>query len=158
MDPEHAPHFGRLWEAAVKSLKNACGCKCKLTFEECSILLTQIEACVNSRPIVPLPQDDDGVEAFTPGHFLIGRPLEALPDPAFSYHNISLLLRWHLCQSVSFGSVGWSNGTILLKTFVMEMFSSYKRISWFLRNGQLPGSLKHTLGKIIWSGWLQWPC
>ena len=50
----------------------------KLTFEELSTLLTQIEACLNSRPLVPLPSDDDGIEALTPGHFLIGQPLQAL--------------------------------------------------------------------------------
>ena len=37
-------------------------------------LLTQIEACLNNRPLVALPPDDDGVEVLTPGHFLIGRP------------------------------------------------------------------------------------
>ena len=63
-------------------------------------MLTQIEACLNSRPLVALPPDDDGIEALTPGHFLIGRPVEALPDPAFSYRSISILSRWHLCQAL----------------------------------------------------------
>ena len=72
----------------------------KLTFEEFYTVLTQIESCLNSRPLVPLPSDDDGIEALTPGHFLIGRPLESLPDPAFSYRNLSLLRRWHLCQAL----------------------------------------------------------
>ena len=44
--------------------------------------------------------DDDAVCALIPGHFIIGRPLEALPDPAFSYRSISLLRRWHLCQNL----------------------------------------------------------
>ena len=69
----------------------------RLTFEE---LTTVLETCLNSRPLTSLTFDDDGVEALTPGHFLIGRPLEALPDPAFSHRSISLLRRWHLCQSL----------------------------------------------------------
>ena len=62
----------------------------KLTFEELTTVLSQIEACLNSRPLVALPCNDDGVEALTPGHFLIGRPLEALPNPAVSFRSLSL--------------------------------------------------------------------
>ena len=101
--PEHAPHFGGLWEAAVKSMKNHLKrvvATVKLTFEEFATILAQIEACLNSRPLVALSCDDDGVDALTPDHFLIGRPLESLPDPAFSYRPVSLLRRWHLCQNL----------------------------------------------------------
>ena len=101
--PEHAPHFGGLWEAAVKSMKTHLKrivSNVKLTFEEFATILSQIEACLNSRPLVPLSCDDDGVDALTPGHFLTGRPLKSLPDPAFSYRSVSLLRRWHLCQNL----------------------------------------------------------
>ena len=90
--PEHAPHFGGLWEAAVKSLKThlkKVTLNVKLTFEEVCTFLTQIEACLNSRPLVVLPSDDDCIEALTPGHFLIGRSLEALPDPS-NQHSFSV--------------------------------------------------------------------
>ena len=102
--PERAPHFGGLWEAAVKSFKKhltrVVG-NVRLTFEELSTVLTQIESCLNSRPLSALPSDnDDGIEPLTPGHFLIGRPLEALPNPAFSYRSLTLLKRWHLCQAL----------------------------------------------------------
>ena len=45
--------------------------------------------------------DDDGIEILTPGHFLIGQSMCSLPDPAFSYHSISLLKRWDLCQNLT---------------------------------------------------------
>ena len=96
--PQHAPHFGGIWEAAVKSMKvhlrRILG-EVKLTYEELSTLLAQIEASLNSRPLAPLANDDDGIEALTPGHFLIGRPLQALPDVSSTdVKSISLLKRW----------------------------------------------------------------
>ena len=79
--PERTPHFGGLWEVAVKSVKMHLKCvigETKLTFEEFATVLTQVEACLNSRPLAPLPCDGDTIEPLTPGHFLIGRALEAL--------------------------------------------------------------------------------
>ena len=101
--PERAPHFGGLWEAAVKSMKyhlKRIVASTKFTFEEFTTILTQIEACLNSRPLTSLPCDSDTVEALTPGHFLIGKPLESIPDASPSYRSFSLLRRWHLCQSI----------------------------------------------------------
>ena len=101
--PECAPHFGGLWEAAVKSMKfhfKRVVADTKLTFEELTTILAQIESCLNSRPLAPLPLEDDNIEALTPGHFLIGKPLESIPDPSLSYRNLSLLKRWYLCQSI----------------------------------------------------------
>ena len=78
--PEHAPNIGGIWEAAVKSFKRRVVGDTKLTFEEATTVLSQIEACLNSsRPLVPLPFDDDGVKLLTLGHFLIGRALSSLP-------------------------------------------------------------------------------
>ena len=102
--PERTPHFGGLWEAAVKSLKThlfrVVG-NTKLTFEGVTTVITQIEACLNSRPLgIVTSNDDDGIEVLTPGHFLIGRPMEALPDHEASYQSISVLRRWYLCESL----------------------------------------------------------
>ena len=102
--PQQSSNFGGLWEAAVKSMKKHLKCivgNVKLTFEELSTVLAQIEACLNSRPLVPLNNDDDGIEALTPGHFLIGRPLQTLPDDSFIYvDSVSSLCRWKLCQAL----------------------------------------------------------
>ncbi len=102
--PQHAPHFGGLWEAAVKSMKThlrrIVG-NVKLTFEELSTVLTQIEACLNSRPLAPLPDSDEGLDVLTPGHFLIGKSLVALPDSTVTCpDSLSLLRRWRLCQAL----------------------------------------------------------
>ena len=72
----------------------------KLNFEQLTTILTQIESCLNSHPVAPLPHEEGNIEALTPGHFLVGKLLEAIPYPSFSYHNLSLLKRWYLCQSV----------------------------------------------------------
>ncbi|XP_011261121.1 uncharacterized protein LOC105254266 [Camponotus floridanus] len=51
--PPHAPHFGGLWEAGVRSVKHhlrrILGSH-TLTYEEFFTLLCRIEACLNSRP------------------------------------------------------------------------------------------------------------
>ena len=68
--PERAPYFEGLWEAVVKSLKkhlHRIVGNVKLTFEELSTVLTQIEACLNSRPLTALPCDEDGgIQVLTP--------------------------------------------------------------------------------------------
>lgn len=80
--PPKGPHFGGLWESKVKSfkhhLKRVTG-DSTLTFEEFTTLTTQIEACLNSRPLSPLTSDPNNVNALTPGHFLVGGPLNLLP-------------------------------------------------------------------------------
>ncbi|XP_035219432.1 uncharacterized protein LOC118192545 [Stegodyphus dumicola] len=82
--PPRAPYFGGLWEAGVRSfkyhLKRVVG-ETKLTYEEFLTVTLQIEAILNSRPITPLPADDDCIEALTSGHFLIFRPITAISEP-----------------------------------------------------------------------------
>lgn len=39
-----------------------------------------MEACLNSRPLTALTDDPTNMTALTPGHFLIGEPLIAIPD------------------------------------------------------------------------------
>lgn len=81
--PPRSPHWGGLWEAGIKStkfhLRRIVGSSL-LTFENLSTVLTEIEAILNSRPICPLSTDPLDLAALTPGHFLIGQPLTAVPE------------------------------------------------------------------------------
>ena len=73
----------------------------KLTLEELTTVLTQIEACLNSRPSTPLPEGSDGMDVLTPGHFLIERPMTSLPDHVNTCRSPPLLCRSHLCQMLT---------------------------------------------------------
>lgn len=81
--PPHSPNFGGLWEAAVKRakyhIKRIIGEAC-LTFEELYTVITQIKAIMNSRPLIPMSNDPNDFDFITPGHFLIGEPLTAIPQ------------------------------------------------------------------------------
>ncbi|KAL6420506.1 hypothetical protein ACFW04_013841 [Cataglyphis niger] len=69
--PPQAPNFGSLWEANREA---------RLTFEELYTVITQIEAIVNSRPLIPMSNDLNDMDILTPGHFLIGEPLTSIPQ------------------------------------------------------------------------------
>ncbi|UYV66611.1 hypothetical protein LAZ67_4002308 [Cordylochernes scorpioides] len=100
--PPSAPHFGGLWEANIKCLKGHLSKVIKsslLNSEEFITLLCQVEACLNSRPLVELSPDPNDLRALTPGHFLIGSPL--IEDPGLqNYVRVDLRSRWNLVQSL----------------------------------------------------------
>ncbi|XP_036346966.1 uncharacterized protein LOC118756302, partial [Rhagoletis pomonella] len=83
--PPRSPHFGGLWESAVKlakyHLRRAIGNNV-LTHDELHTIVCQAEAVVNSRPLTPISSDPNDLRPLTPGHFLIGRSLLTVPEPS----------------------------------------------------------------------------
>ena len=70
-----------------------------LTFEELYGVLTAAESTLNSRPLLPLDSTSpDGTSPLTPGHFLIGRPLPALPSKADLDPTLTPRKRWDLVE------------------------------------------------------------
>ncbi|XP_054277308.1 uncharacterized protein LOC128996192 [Macrosteles quadrilineatus] len=101
---QSAPHQGGIWERTVQSVKyhlrRVIG-EQLLNFEEFLTLSTKIEAILNSRPITALSSDPAEVDYLTPGHFLIGSPLLALPEPTWEEVRSNRLSRWQLVQAMS---------------------------------------------------------
>ncbi|XP_070066976.1 uncharacterized protein [Drosophila virilis] len=83
--PPRAPHFGGLWEAAVKNAESA---------------VVEIEAVLNSRPLSPLSSDPNDFSALTAGHFLNGDAPRALPEREIITNNISNLDRYEQITAV----------------------------------------------------------
>jgi len=99
--PPAAPHIGGLWEANIKScksiLKRITGHQV-YTHEELETLFCQIEAILNSRPLCAMSMDSSDYSALTPGHFLIGEPLLAVPSLDYLTIPCNRLNRWKLLQ------------------------------------------------------------
>lgn len=92
------PSAGGLWEAAVKSLKfhlkRVIG-EQKLTYEEFSTLLAQLEACLNTRPLCALSEDPEDLNYLTPSHFLSSGPILSIIETERDERT-----RWQLTQKI----------------------------------------------------------
>lgn len=101
--PPYSPNFGGLWEAGVKSVKHHLKriLNTNLTFEELTTTLCQIEACLNSRPLCPInDQNPETLDILTPGHFLIGEAPMNVPAPDLCDIQMNRLSRWQLTQKL----------------------------------------------------------
>ena len=131
------PTAGGLWEAAVKSmkyhLKRVLG-EQKLTYEQFYTLLTQIEACLNSRPLCPLTEDVEDLEYLTPGHFLIGGSLLSPPQEEENLNQIDLRNKWRLIEQMNLHIwKRWSNEYI----HQLQVRSKWKQTRENLEKGNL---------------------
>jgi len=98
-NPPSAPHFGGLWEVAVRLTKRLLiriiG-NYTFSYEEFTTILCRIEAALNSWPWTPASADPHDLECLTPGHFLIGQPLLAIPPRSGPATSRTWTNRWKL--------------------------------------------------------------
>lgn len=102
--PPNCPHWGGIFEAAVKSakthLRRIIG-ETALTFEELATVFCKVEAVLNSRPLCPLSQDPNDLDVLTPGNFLVGGLLNALPEYPWRDERTNRLSRFQMIQQMS---------------------------------------------------------
>ncbi|XP_055589846.1 uncharacterized protein LOC129742027 [Uranotaenia lowii] len=102
-NPPRASHFGGLWESAINSAQKHFIRVVRdrpLAYDDMHTLLCQIESCLNSRPLVALSDDPTDYEPLTPGHFLVGTSLKAVPDDDLSEVQIHSLKKWQQTQKL----------------------------------------------------------
>ena len=102
--PAYSPHMGGLWEAAVKGmkahLKRVMGV-IRFTFEELTTIICRIEACMNSRPLIPITSHcPDGSSILTSGHFLTNKSTSIYPEDPTPLTSLQTLYKWRLCEGV----------------------------------------------------------
>ena len=103
--PPLSPWYGGWWERIVKSVKHSLRKtlhNTALSRVELTTVLTEIEASINSRPLVYVSNSINDVQALTPSHFLIGRVAGAQPSVSLDESEIGpddLQLAYTLKQS-----------------------------------------------------------
>ena len=107
-----------------------------------------MEVCLNSRPLTPLPQPEDGIEFLTLDHFLIEWPLEVLPDVAERSKPILLLQCWHLCQVITHHL--WQRWSQEYLTN-LQKFAKWSRSSPYIKVGDIVCVRGEVLQPTKWS-------
>ncbi|KAF6207918.1 hypothetical protein GE061_016367 [Apolygus lucorum] len=102
--PPRAPHFGGLWEAAVKSAKRLIRVTLRdqtTTFQTFSTIIARVESILNSRPLVFQSSSPDDILILTPGHFLVQRPMTALPESTIDHTaSTRLVPKWNFVNQI----------------------------------------------------------
>ena len=72
----------------------------KLTHEQFLTVVVETEGILNSRPFSPLLSDRNDFNILTPGHFLIGRPINYNVEPELIQFPNNRLKRWEIVKEV----------------------------------------------------------
>lgn len=146
-----ASHFGGLWEAGVKSVKTHLKktlLNIKVNFEEFSTILTEIEACLNSRPLCPLSNDPEDLAVITPGHFLMGQAINTLPDPSNPLGRASMQMKLqHRQRLIESFWKSWSYEYLSR----MQQRPKWKHVQENLKEGQLVMIMEDNLPPTVWA-------
>lgn len=131
-NPSSTPHFGGLWEAAVRSTKRllirVMGTHI-FAYGVFTTVLTRMESVLNSGPITPLSTNPNNLDFLSSGYFLIGQPLLAIPSRSSSEFIRNLTNHWKMLDQCD--QAFWRKWKVEYLTTLQE------RAKWSARNPNL---------------------
>lgn len=128
---EKAPHQNGLCERLVRTVKTPLRIvvgSARLTRAQLTIILTEIEAVVNNRPLAVTTDDPNDWVPISPAELVNGRRMEQLPDPRAPKRATSFAHLWKRRQAIL--NQFWKRWTndYLLEQSVRKIWQSRKEI------------------------------
>ncbi|MEZ4720248.1 MAG: hypothetical protein R2813_00025 [Flavobacteriales bacterium] len=96
-----ASHMGGTWERMIRSVRKlllVLVSDQKMTEENLSTMLCLAENMLNNRPLTPVSNDPQDLEALTPNHLLLFRKTSGLPPGQFVKQDLYVRRRWRQIQ------------------------------------------------------------
>ncbi|XP_048256918.1 uncharacterized protein LOC125382686 [Haliotis rufescens] len=139
-NPPSASHMGGAWERLIRSVRNVLNPLLqefgeRLDDELYRILLCEVEAILNSRPLTTVSSDPKDLHPISPNHLLMVKASAYIPPPGvFQPSDVFARRRWRRVQHLA--DVLWSrcntdrNGILHIATFsIMMLYLSKMTIS-----------------------------
>ncbi|XP_014219014.1 uncharacterized protein LOC106647224 [Copidosoma floridanum] len=95
--PSLAPHFSGLWKAGVKAMELG---PRHLTYKEFSTVLASIEVFFTRHPFTPPTRGLNGLDILTPGHLVVGSPLNSVLEISTLPTKLDHLSHWKLVRKI----------------------------------------------------------
>jgi len=102
-NPPAASHMGGAWERLIRTVRQGLEATLRgqvLDDERLDTVFCEVESVVNGRPLTPISDDPNDLEALTPNHLLLLRPGLCSPLGEFSAKN-TYRRRWQHVQYLS---------------------------------------------------------
>ena len=100
---EKAPHQNGLCERLVRTVKTPLRVvigAARLTKNQLRLILTEIEAVVNNRPLAVVREDSEELTPITPMELVNGRRLDQIPDPRAPKRSTTFSHLWRKRQAI----------------------------------------------------------
>ncbi|XP_072022724.1 uncharacterized protein [Amphiura filiformis] len=111
-NPPGASHFGGLWERQIRTIRKILQSilteqhlKTCQSEEQLHTLMCEVEATINSRPLIKTSDDPKDLSVITPNDLLLLQPTASMPPGVFDQKDLYARRRWRQVQYLA--SIFW---------------------------------------------------